>query len=139
MHKFKMYIGDWSNDGHGNFSTYVIASNKPVEDVREAHYKIRTTTGIDVEDICSDYLDDEIDDVTVEHLENLGFTFANKTTFGNALMTDKEMAKLWLFLLRKTDPELDLKVIDDDIPTLHFIGFDEQGRHVGQVGYGLFD
>ena len=38
----------------------------------------------------------------------------------------------------ETDPELKLEIIEDNTPTLHFFGYDEQNRHWGSVGYGLF-
>ena len=44
MYKFVIPIGDWSEDGHGKHDDYVVTSNKPVEAVREAHYRILAAT-----------------------------------------------------------------------------------------------
>jgi len=135
-----MSIGDWSDDGHGKHDDFIISSNKPVEDVREAHFKIKAVTGIDIENICSEYEETLISDINVEELNKLGFRFHEDTyDDGTIDMYSSEMARLWVFLLEKADPELQLMFIDDDIPDLHFYGFDNKRRHIGQVGYGLFD
>ena len=51
MYQFHLSIGDWSGDGHGRSEDFTVASNAPVEIVREAHYKIPEVTGIDIEGI----------------------------------------------------------------------------------------
>ena len=56
---------------------------------------------------------------------------------GDPLPVD-DMAELWLALLQLADPELQLEIVPDTIPMLSFSGRDEQGRHIGEVGYGLF-
>ena len=48
MYQFHLSIGDWSGDGHGRSEDFTVASNAPVEIVREAHYKIPEVTGIDI-------------------------------------------------------------------------------------------
>lgn len=138
MYQFKMVIGDWSDDGHGKHEDFVIQSNVPVEQVREAHYRIEETTGVNIEEICSNYEEDEIDRDVVEQLQELGFEFENATGMGPGITNTTEMARLWLFLLQKADPDLKLTLMDAEVPTLHFYGFDDKGRHIGGVGYGLF-
>lgn len=132
-HLFTMHIGDWSDDGHGKQEIFTIESNFPVERVREAHFRIKKYTGVDIEEICSDYDDSSVSDDVVERLKELGFEFeCPGGTYAS------EMVELWLFLLQKVDPELKLKKAPS-MPTLHFYGFDEKRRHIGFVGYGLFE
>lgn len=138
MYQIKLTIGDWSSDGHGRTASFIVKSNLPVEAVREAHFKIEETTGIDIESICSNYEEDEIDEETVEALKDLGFQFSNSTGLGDGITCPEEMARLWIFLLQKADRSLKLEIQNDDIPNLHFYGFDEKGRHISSVGYGLF-
>ncbi len=38
----------------------------------------------------------------------------------------------------KADPELRLRPAPDNFQSIHFYGFNEQGRHIGAVGYGLY-
>ena len=53
--------------------------------------------------------------------------------------TPKLLAEIWIYLINKVDPDLNLKLIqEENIPSLHFYGVDEKGRHINQVGYGLF-
>ena len=37
-HSFALPIGDWSGDGHGHCEWFTVRSNKPLEDVRKAHF-----------------------------------------------------------------------------------------------------
>lgn len=138
VYKFYITIGDWSCDGHGRSEDFIVSSNMPVESVREAHYKIKDTTGIDIESICAEYEEDEIDEETVGILKSMGFQFENSSGMGEGIVNVPEMARIWIFLLQKADPTLELKIVDDDIPRLQFYGFDEKRRHIGGVGYGLF-
>lgn len=134
MFSFKMMVGDWSNDGHGQCVDFVVSSNKPVEHVREAHYLIRETTGIDMETLCNEYDDSSIPDDVADKLEALGFHF--EAPCSTVCPSPKEFASLWVFLLQKADPELQLSI--EDIPQLQFYGYDSKGRHIEAAGYGLF-
>ena len=114
MYHFYMPIGDWSGDGHGAVENFLVSSNKPVAEIREAHYKISEATGIDIEKICNLYEEDCIQPAA------------------------QDMASLWVFLLMKADPSLKLEIIPQEYATLPFCGCDDKGRHIGGVGYGLF-
>ena len=138
MYRFYMTIGDWSGDGHNQSEDFLIESNYPVERVREAHFQMKNTIGINIEDICSEFEEDEIDPETVKKIRELGFRFENSSGMGDGIISVPEMASLWVFLLMKTDKDLKLEIIENNTPTLHFFGYDEQNRHWGSVGYGLF-
>lgn len=138
MYKFYLTIGDWSCDGHGHSEDFIVSSNFPVETVREAHYKIKDITGVDIESICSEYEEDEIDEETVNILKDMGFKFENSSGMGDGIVNVPEMARLWIFLLKKADPMLEMEIVKNDIPRLQFYGFDDKMRHIGGVGYGLF-
>jgi len=49
------------------------------------------------------------------------------------------MANLWVLLLMKTDPSLEMKIAPEERVMLTFYGLDDKGRHIGCVGYGLFE
>lgn len=137
MYKFRMSIGDWSDDGHGMHEDFIISSNVPVKVVREAHFAMKDELGFSIEDICSEYEDSVIDSEITKTIMELGYEFEDIED-GEAGMYPEEMARLWIFLLQKVDANLELKIIKDEIPAFHFYGFDEKKRHIGQVGYGLF-
>ena len=96
-------------------------------------------TGIDIETICSGYEEDTITPELVDQIEKLGFTLENSSGICKEVIDVAEMARLWVFLLKKADPELELSFVEQPrYPNLHFYGFDEKGRHISPVGYGLF-
>ena len=138
MYKFRLSIGDWSGDGHCFHKNFTVASNMPVEFVREVHYKMKERTGIQIEGICSEYEDDKIESEMVQALSEMGFEFGDTIDTNDGAISPEEMARIWIFLLQKTEPTLRLEIVTDDIPTLHFCGVDNHGRHIGLVGYGLF-
>lgn len=134
MYLFYLPIGDVLADGHGLFEKFLVQSNFPVEKVREAHYRIPEATGINIEGICNAYQEDTVEPETAEKLRGMGLL---DIVDGAPLPVD-DMAELWLALLQLADPELQLEIVPDTIPMLSFSGRDEQGRYIGEVGYGLF-
>lgn len=140
MYRFRMPIGDWSDDGHGKCDYYCIKSNKPVEYVRDIHFQILEKTGIDIEEICSEYEDSSISVEQFNELLKLGieeerFDHPYK---GNIGVSSENMCYLWTFLLMKSDETLNLE-IEETPEMLPFYGFDQKERHIGFVGYGCFN
>ena len=136
---FHLPIGDWSCDGHEKCNYYKCEANQPVEFIRETHYRIKEVTGIDIHDICSRYEEDSVDLETFEKLHELGFNEFNDGGWDENVFDAEHMAKLWAFLLEKADPSLKITILpDDELPMLPFYGWDENGRQIGFVGYGVF-
>lgn len=139
---FTLPIGDWSDDGHGECDYYHIESNKPVEEVREAHFKIRDVTGIDIHEIANEYEVSYFDDEhpVIEYINNkINASKSLKECAQECSMTSKTMAELWVLLLQDADPTLELKMVEQNkVPMLSFYGFDKKGRHISFVGYGTF-
>jgi hypothetical protein len=140
MYKFKLPIGDWSDDGHGKCDYYTVISNKSVEEVREIHFQIKEKTGFDIHKICNKYEKDTIDLEELEELEELGFKISEEHINREediVSIYSSNLADLWMFLLMKTDNDLVLK-LEEPVPMLSFFGFDEKKRHIDFVGYGCF-
>lgn len=146
MHTFRLPIGDWSNDGHGHCEYYLIFSNKPLEEVREAHFQIEKVTGINIHSIANKYEEHYVDSEhpVIPYLLEKGVLFdffeepweddyADMYSIGL-----EQIRNLWLYLLEQADPTLKLTV-EANPPMLPFYGVDEQKRHIDFVGYGLFD
>ncbi len=130
---FRLPIGDWSGDGHGNCECYLVRSNKPLSEVREAHFAIKETTGIDIEVILDDSAHTYIEPELMSCFDKMGLTHA----FSDTLLSD-ELANLWMLLLMQADPELKLTMeCTDDFEMLPFYGIDDKGRHISSVGYGI--
>jgi hypothetical protein len=130
---FKMPIGDWSADGHNEVIYYRVESNKPVEEVREIHFKIKSELGIDIEGFANEYEDSTIPLVIVDKLIDLGVSVDDDLEY----VSRYDMFVIWKELLMLVDKELTLKQIDSE-PMLPFYGFDKKGRSIGTVGYGTF-
>ena len=47
------------------------------------------------------------------------------------------MASILLRFIKMYNPEFRYEIID--IPMLPFYGYDEKRRHIGHIGYGLFE
>jgi hypothetical protein len=142
-YQFRMPIGDWSDDGHGECNEYIIGSNKPVEEVREAHFKIEEATGIDIHKIANDYMNSYMTKEQYDILQQLGLELeylmqGNEDDEESYVSLDPEAMKdVWMFLLQKADPELELVDAEENrLPMLPFYGFDDQKRHISFVGYG---
>ena len=144
MHDIKFTLGDYSRDGHGQFDDYIVESNKPVEHLRELHFSCIETLGFDIGDMCRDYEDNQLDesifDILREHNilddESLYLLQTNEYTIGDP----DELLGIWLSVLIHLDPSLTLLVkTPDEIPSMHFYGYDEKKRHLNNPGYGLYD
>lgn len=135
QYKVLLTIGDWSGDGHERCDEYRYFSNKPIEQVREAHFKIKDATGIDLDNVCNQYGNDTLDKETAGKLRELGYELDESM---DGCISADDMADIWVFLLMTADPELRLEPAPDEFKPIHFYGFDEQGRHIESVGYGLY-
>jgi hypothetical protein len=137
--KFRIDIGDWSGDGHGKCDHFMVSSNKPTKDVREAYFaaKEKLPDTLCPESFVSDYEDYTVPDEVVEAGERAGCELL--AALKNQEYQDfhtSDMADYVLWFLKQGDPELQLKRIEDS-DSLAFYGEDEKGRHIGFIGYGL--
>ena len=147
MYKFKLPIGDWSNDGHGKADWYIIESNKPLQEVRELYFQACeklgwTLDGHDKKTPCSEYEDNTFPKETLQELLDFGvkldqndidYIFEQEYTDGSELFL-----KIILEFIKTQDSELVLNIIDDDLKMFQFYGCDNKNRHIGYFGYGLF-
>lgn len=132
MHIIKFPIGCWLDDSivHSMFKTFLATSNKPVEDVREAHFKIFEKTGIDIERISNPTTLHYHEEVLIKLLE-LGYDFGYPFPGKYIPALKKDVFKIWLFLLNLVDPELELTILDvDSLPSISVDGVDEKGRNL---------
>lgn len=150
MYKFKLPIGDWSGDGHNQCEWFTLESNVPVKKLRELYFetKVKTNTSLDGSDWdkmrkfapCERYTDCII---TKEQIEDLGadpdnYFSEEEDTFTE--LSSYDFANLFIEYMTTHNEGLILNIIDeDDIPMFPFYGMDEKGRHIGFMGYGLFD
>lgn len=146
MYKFKLPIGDWSDDGHGKCDWYIIESNKPVQEVREAYFKSVDSTKINLaEELCSEFEDCTLSLEFAEKLESLGIdlTCIKEDSWFDEDMEawgmdhDSFMEILFQFI-QLSDSELILFEVPDNLPIFNSYSYNEYKRHIGHLGYGLF-
>jgi len=146
MYKFKLFIGDWNNNGHGHCDTLIIRSNKAVEEVRKAYFKAVENTNINLANyLCAEYEDCYICKDQVEELTNCGINLKLNSAQLDRLEKDllayvdyEQFVDIVLQFIGLGDWGLELEITQDDIPALQFCGVDDAQNHIGNFGYGLF-
>ena len=143
MYEIDFAVGDWSSDGHGESETFRVLSSVPVKALREIHFAAKEHFGFDIGDICREYGEFSVPDETVEALRDGGVSLSEmgidprSPEAGNLL-------EIWLAALRRTaqaagqEIALARKKDEEQVPTIHFFGYDEKGRHLNVPGYGLY-
>lgn len=138
MYSFRLPIGDWSGDGHGKCEWFDIKSNKPLKDIREAYFKAKELyPNLCPESFCDNWQDPFIPQEVVNGYSEINFT-SEDFNDGELYGSPQIMAEIVVAFLKRGDPELQLSIRENPkmLPTW---GVDEQGRHIGHIGYGLFD
>lgn len=136
---FRIDIGDWSGDGHGQSESYIVDANKSIEEVREAYFKACKNLPdiLCPENFCDGYEESEVPEDVIEaaikakapYLSDLkGQEYQD---FG-----PQEMCNYVIWFIKQGDSELELNR-REDIDTLAFYGADSKKRHIGFIGYGL--
>lgn len=115
MYVINFEIGDWSRDGHNQSEKFNIESNKPVEELREAHFLCKEKHGFDIGDICSKYKDNDAS-IFYNELKEIGidlaeyaekeeldeeYEYGDETAF--KFYTPQGIARLWIDILMKID------------------------------------
>jgi hypothetical protein len=141
-HRFNLQIGDWSGDGHGRNISYLIDSNKPIEEVRKAFYKAQEKFDRAVwpTSLCDRYQTYSITEEVANKIVASGYT----DPLGDFDEDDKvyyvevdELATYTLWFITQGDPTLGLVHCQEEIPSFHFYGY-QDGKHIDGIGYGLF-
>lgn len=126
--QIQLIAGDWSDDGHGRTSTYIIECNKSPESVSKAYEKGLKIAGFQGRDFCSDYEDSTVPMLLVQFLEGRGVKLDNyeeaDAENGWVSVYDEEYVEIYIALAKVGDPTL--KITQVNPPTIN-IG-----------GYGLF-
>lgn len=147
--QFMLTVGDFSQDGHGRYEEYPASAAKPLDEVRDAQFRIKDVTGIDLFGLFQEPDNDLVPDDFCQKLEKLGYQFSHELYQDDAgthflskdLLCDMpdELARIWVHLLNCVDPTLEVRLEEEpQRPELLFTGLDEKGRKCSPIGYGLF-
>lgn len=145
--RFKLDIGDFSQDGHHMVEPFIVECDKDIAAARDALFAIKPVTGVDVFSVCA--YNDVIDPKTLAKLSALGYQFPvplYTDDYGTHILDSETAAELpdvfadmLVFLLNAADKDLHATIVREEIPSLLFCGKDPEGRHCHSLGYGLFD
>jgi hypothetical protein len=133
MNIIKFPIGYWIDGYAGVLSTdFFATSKKPVEDVREAHFKIKDRVGFGIENVCSGRGNPFLKEDQEAKLTELGYFFdCPKGKEAKRSLVPIEVFKIWLFLLNLVDPRLRLVHLEmEKLQSISVDGCDNQGRNL---------
>ena len=142
--QFNIAIGDWSDDGHGECRNFLCEADAPIEWLREAYFKLEGILGFKLSDVCGKYREVYM---KLEHAERLyELRLISRSQYYNIKsdnpdpISPEEMADIVIAALNMIDGDFKIRHSkpQNRIPDLHFYGFDEHGRHIDFIGYGVF-
>ena len=157
MNKYKLVIGDWSDDGHGKCEDFLFEVNKPLEEIQQAYRDSVVLTGTkfhhnqdgsiptDLEAkalaILTDYEEYRIPVEALDRLKTQGLELSFEYGLedweddGDSGVNGPEgVATLIMWFIKLSLPGLEYKLIKDDVPSIN--GWWGNLNH--QFGYGVF-
>jgi len=144
MYKFKLPIGDWSNDGHEKCDYYIIQSNISAKELVPIYIAMDEKYQISKE--CSEYEDNKLSEDFIKLIYHLDLDVKKYITSEKwGIINSEELAQLILDLLMKFEPNLTLSIVPEDtLPEFNnWLGQKFKGISSGSVidlpGYGLFE
>jgi hypothetical protein len=123
----KFTIGDSWADGHGQYETIYIECNKTHKELKEAYSQARAKTGINIEDECSEYQQNEISQHIAAELIDKWNVPESLITEDDRYMCHESFVQLWLWFATLADPTIEYKIVQERVP------------EVTEMGYGLFN
>ena len=138
-YKFKLPIGDWSQDGHNLCDYFTIESNVPVEECVDPYIEACQRWGIDK--LCSECGYDTIDEDVRDFLVDEGFNRDLFPEFPFDKIPEVDLAEIVINSIMMINGSICLEIINDDIPLFcNWLGQKVKGIKGGRVfdlpGYG---
>lgn len=139
MNKFKLVLGDWSQDGHNIVQCILIEANYSVKELKKAYFNSCKLTGVNFEIICSDYEDNKLREHEYKKFieykcpfKDLGIDNSNEDEID---LDEDSYIKLLMWFIGLSIKDLQWKRVDDDTP--NFNGYwSKEGPT--SLGYGLY-
>ena len=145
MNKFKLPIGDWSDDGHGKCEYFIVESNVKFEMIVNTY--IDMDSKYKISEICAEYEQSGLTKDQVEMIKESGLKFEDYVgeefdlEENNYIETD-DIAQLVIDFIMLCDVRIKLKIGKEEMPMLNnWAGQEVTGKsgHVLSLpGYGLF-
>lgn len=149
--RYKISIGDWSNDGHGKYEDFIIESNVDYKEIIAAYKKACEASGVSLHEgkgtskytvLCSEYEQHAVPHDAFEKLATIGIKLMEFCDCDHTQPYDEAgeytgypsgFVQLFLAMAKTQLPDFKYGLVDDDIITINQTdGFREF------MGYGLF-
>lgn len=141
MSKFKIYLGDPSDDGHGKFDFFIIESNKTTKEIEQAYTQSCELTGLTFTENSPiivngkeiDWQDPEYDDrrICVEYESynpsDLAWSILNEHGIEKQECYKESFVHLFLKFIKLSLKDLEYSILNDKIEELPL-----------DIGYGLY-
>lgn len=135
-----------SQERLGKYKEFFIESNKPVDEVRELYFQACEKLGFGLDSQhksapCKNYQESHFKPETIQKLVDFGLNISedDEERWTKDYVNFSEFCDLILEFIKTQDKELIMIRVTNEVPMFQFYGFDEQNRHIGSIGYGLFD
>ncbi len=136
--RYKLHVGDWSDDGHGKCDVFILESDVAhISLVRAAfHRYAEENPNIDPTGFCSDYEDCLVSpDIAGEIREKLGIEIPHEEYDGDGHRVDPEMMAEIVAAFISAGGVQTRVVPERQVPSLNA---NWEKDRVGSIGYGLF-
>jgi len=136
--RFKIDIGDWSEDGHSKKRTFIVECNaSDIESVRECYFSTRYK--YPELDPCGFAYGFEDNTVPESVLSIYREVFGKDLELDAGTLSPEIMAQFTVDFLNLGNPHLGAVLLaDETTPSFHFYGYDANRRHINSIGYGLY-
>lgn len=137
---YKVNIGDWSDDGHGKFETYVVDVDCSSETLKDNFDRAVKELGFSPFDIARGYEDNSMTIDQFDRLEDAGYSFDSRMEpdkYYYFIDGPEEMLEIIMFFVSYGSDEVIWRIISEDIPILAG-GYGAVVGRSNHIGYGLF-
>ena len=135
-YKWKIALGDWSDDGHGKTKTLTVETNVPLEHIIKC-YKESVEKYLDFSIyVCAEYGDKSINKEQIELFESIGMDMSYYKEEFDEIYESCEIEKedyidlLLMFTNLSSDRKIEYSIVKDEFP--------EFTHGSSTFGYGLF-
>lgn len=145
MNTYRIAIGDWSNDGHGQKDMYTVRTSHNMKDIVAAYRKSVKKSGVALDNntkgakhrVCVEYEDSTVNAECVQLLTKLGVNWDFRDSLfsedGSLSVTPEDVAHLFMEMVKTQIPEFAYEFAEEP-PVIN--ASDSFRDH---IGYGCYN
>lgn len=149
-----LVLGDWSDDGHGKTDKILVESNMSVKDIKQAYKNSCKLTKIKFEDeVAADFEEPYFSKKAMKifitrfgltrdivkkwnKIEKIDVSQNEFNDFNSPTLDIESFINAWIWFVRLSNPDIQINVIDDEIPCIN--GYWDKVLNAN-FGYGLYN